>query len=87
MNPSNEPAQLTPRLWNICLPNSGNPAAKAERKKVFAAIAEAALFRVLEVVRLRQLEAGSLQHEISVYEIIEGLEENGDEADSDGNTG
>lgn len=71
MNPSNEPAQLTPRLWNICLPNSGNPAAKTERRKVFAAIAEAALFRALGVVLLKQVEVGNLQHEVSVYEIIE----------------
>lgn len=44
MKPSNEPAQLTPSLLNIWRANSGNPAAKAERRKVFAAMADAALF-------------------------------------------
>lgn len=56
MKPSNEPAQLTPRLRNIWRANSGNPAANAERRKVFAAMADAALF--LAFVRLRKFCEG-----------------------------
>lgn len=40
--PSSVQAQLIPMPLNIYVANSGNPAPKSERKKVFAAMAEAA---------------------------------------------
>jgi hypothetical protein len=44
--PSNVPAHWMCRLLNICREKSGNPAATKDLRKVFAAIAEAALFEV-----------------------------------------
>jgi hypothetical protein len=44
--PSTVAAQLTPKFSNICLEKSGKPAATAERRMIFAATADAALFQV-----------------------------------------
>ncbi len=41
--PSRVPAQLTPIALNMYWAKSGNPAPASERRKVFAAMAEAAL--------------------------------------------
>lgn len=43
IQPSRVDAQSIPMPLNICSAKSGNPAAKQDRKSVFAAIAEAAL--------------------------------------------
>lgn len=42
-HPSSVPAHCTPKLANICLEKSGNPAAMADRSIMFAAIVEATL--------------------------------------------
>jgi hypothetical protein len=39
-------------FWNICREKSGNAAATRERQKVLAAIADAALYNVLELMRI-----------------------------------
>lgn len=44
INPNKLLAHAIPNLWNIGLTNSGNTAAKIERKKVLAAMAEAEYF-------------------------------------------
>ena len=44
--PSRVPAHWMPRLLNIWRVKSGKPAASMERRKVFAAMAEAALWNV-----------------------------------------
>jgi hypothetical protein len=43
-HPSNVAAHCTPRFANICFENSGNAAATAERRMMFAATADAALY-------------------------------------------
>ena len=55
--PSNVPAHWMCRLLNICREKSGNPAATKDRRKVFAAIAEAALFEVNLEARRESEEA------------------------------
>jgi hypothetical protein len=41
--PSKVPAHCTPRFWNICLENSGKPAATIDRRIMLAATVEADL--------------------------------------------
>ena len=69
--------------------NKGKTAPARDLRKVFAAIAEAAL---VEIVRLRGPFLGGsaekhrirwvryVQHEICIYEVVECLEEDGEEA-------
>lgn len=69
---------------------SGNPAPAAERRNVFAAIAEAALKKEKEekerisicfaVLRNRRKRRGNIQKQICVHDIIEGLKENREKA-------
>lgn len=79
-NPRSEPAQLTPRALNMYMLKRGKTAPAMDRRKVFAAMAEAALINkatwVSKEVRARE-ERGNedIQHEISVNEVIERLEE------------
>jgi hypothetical protein len=56
---------------------------------VFAAMAEAALGGVLVYWGGSETEVvfGYLQHEVGVYKVIEGLQEDGQEAESGENTG
>jgi hypothetical protein len=43
-HPSRVPAHWTPIFLNICFENKGKPAATAERRMMFAATVDAALF-------------------------------------------
>jgi hypothetical protein len=56
------------------LEKRGKPAPARERRNVFAAIAEAALGGLLLLLLMREWWVDEyLQHEVGVYEIIEGL--------------
>lgn len=76
--PSSVPAQLTPRALNMYMLKRGKTAPARERRKVLAAIAEAALWGMLVSEFFGVDEGGKMgeeredaQHEISIYEIIE----------------
>ena len=45
-HPSSVPAHCTPRFANICFEKSGKPAATLDRRMIFAATVEAALYCV-----------------------------------------
>ena len=52
--PSSVAAHWMPRLLNICRAKSGKPAAAMERRKVLAAMADAALGMVLEMEKRKR---------------------------------
>ena len=67
--PRSVPAQLMPMPLNICVANIGNPAAIKDLRKVFAAMAEAALWvkavsQVGVLFVAEQSSQSDLQHEI-----------------------
>ena len=53
--PSKVPAHCTPRFWNICRVNSGNPAATTDRSIILAATVEAELLRIGYVRRIPRI--------------------------------
>lgn len=62
--PSSVDAHWMPMFWNICRENRGKLAATMERKKVFAAIAEAALNSLLEIDFSDSSKIGGSTHNI-----------------------
>lgn len=76
--PSRVQAHCTPRLWNICLEKSGNPAAIVERSIMLAATADAALSQVSQLSFRCTLEplVGNLHWKIRIDQIVEARKEN-----------
>lgn len=60
---------------NIWRENSGKLAATSERQKVFAAIADAALWTVLDDGKRCSRDRKYSQHEISINQVVEQLDE------------
>ena len=67
--PSKVPAQLTPSARNVYCEKRGKPAPARERRKVLAAMAEAALGLVRFWFR-GFFGGGYLQHEVGVYDVV-----------------
>ena len=75
--PRSVPAQFTPSASNMYVANRGNTAPKMERRKVFAAMAEAALegSTISWDIEWEECAAGTggLQHEVRIHEVVERL--------------
>lgn len=81
--PRSEPAQLTPSALNIYVLKRGKTAPARERRKVLAAIAEAALLEAVSMRALRCCDGRRyLQHEIGIHEVVERLQEDCEQAEA-----
>lgn len=74
-HPRSVEAHWIPIPWNIWREKSGKLAATIERQNVFAAIADAALYNMLEKSTSCGNGKCDIQHEICVDQIVEQLDE------------